>query len=202
MDLSQSWFVEGGSCFYLFLRLLTFRVPDIDLYTTTLRFARTNEVCTVPNGSLSNSRIVNCNRSAGASMDFGIMLKLDFIHKNGGMLEEYVSRVRKYIEEHPRIWDSIIYYNIESIDTDAECVCVRIGVRHRNSWQTLPTINRDKGYLNAHMYEIGREMGMIFLSSPTIRLNYDAGNLKNGKRLGYRSDLFAADNVWNEKKEA
>jgi len=43
---SSTWFVEG-----------------VDLFTTTVRFATTNEIATYSNGSLANSRIINAARS-------------------------------------------------------------------------------------------------------------------------------------------
>ena len=107
------------------------------------------------------------------------MFKLDFVRKNGGMLNEFLSHIRSYIDNHPRVWDTIIYHRVEDIDTDAESVRVKIGVRHRNSWQHFPTIMRHKGELNSYMFDIGVQMGMNFSSSPGIRLNYDAGTLKS-----------------------
>jgi len=184
MDLSESYFVEG-----------------IDLYTTTLRFARTNEVSTVPNGSLSSKRIVNCNRSPAATVLFTMIFKIDFIHKDGEMLDKFIRRVRVYIAEHPRIWETILFHRIDSIDVDAESVHVKIGIRHRNSWQNFPSIMQHKGELNAHMYSIGEDMGMNFSSPPGILLNYEAGSLKSGKRMGYKADLLASDNIYDDKKE-
>ena len=56
---SSTWFVENAG-----------------LFTTTIRFATTNEVATVSNGSLANSRVINGARSpkmlAYVYMKFGV----------------------------------------------------------------------------------------------------------------------------------
>eukprot|EP00978_Attheya_sp_CCMP212_P046752 scaffold409541_cov40-Attheya_sp.AAC.1 len=48
---SSTWFVEG-----------------VTLFTTTVRYATTNEVASLANGSLANSRIINAARSPKANV--------------------------------------------------------------------------------------------------------------------------------------
>jgi small-conductance mechanosensitive channel len=81
---SASWFVQDVVCIHgkteatlrsaTDLFSLTFLAQD--LFTTTVRFATTNEVATLANGSLASSRIINCKRSPKAVrfvyMKFGV----------------------------------------------------------------------------------------------------------------------------------
>jgi Mechanosensitive ion channel len=59
----------------------TWFVEDINLSTTTLRFARTNEVSTVNSYAIAGSKIINCNRSPGALVVFNIILHVSYIPK-------------------------------------------------------------------------------------------------------------------------
>lgn len=46
----------------------TWFVQNVDLFTTTVRYAFTNEVATLANGSLAASRIINAKRSPKANV--------------------------------------------------------------------------------------------------------------------------------------
>ena len=55
----------------------TWLVEDCNLFTTTLRLARTNEICTVNNGAIANSRIVNHGRSHDALVTISLIVKIE-----------------------------------------------------------------------------------------------------------------------------
>lgn len=75
------------------------------LYTTTLRYAKTNEISTVNNGGLANMRIVNCARSPGAI----IQLNLDLCLKTSvAKLKSFRASIEKYVADHPRHWAKVI----------------------------------------------------------------------------------------------
>lgn len=56
-------------------------VEDCNLFTTTLRLARTNEISYLNNGTLSNSKIVNHGRSNNALVNLSIRIRLDATHE-------------------------------------------------------------------------------------------------------------------------
>jgi Mechanosensitive ion channel len=93
---------------------------DITLTTTTLRFARTNEVSTVNNWAIADQRIVNCNRSPNAIVFFEVMLHIRIME--GDNLEKFVNRLKEYVHDNPRIWDSLAFCRHDRIDGDNEQV--------------------------------------------------------------------------------
>jgi small-conductance mechanosensitive channel len=98
----------------------TWFVEDINLSTTTLRFARTNEVSTVNNWAIAGSKIINCNRSPGALVVLNIVLHVSIFQKN--TLDLLQAELQQYVVTHPRIWDSLLFCRHDSIDADLEQV--------------------------------------------------------------------------------
>lgn len=56
-------------------------VEDCNLFTTTLRFARTNEISYLNNGMLSNCKIVNHGRSVNALVNILVNIRLEATHE-------------------------------------------------------------------------------------------------------------------------
>ena len=116
----------------------TWFVEDINLSTTTLRFARTNEVSTMNNWAIAGSKIINCNRSPGALVVLNMVLHVSIFEKS--TLEEFQAELQQYVVTHPRIWDSLVFCRHDSIDADLEqvsfqyvfsynrCVYIRLGL--------------------------------------------------------------------------
>ena len=99
-DLSQNWFVE-----------------DVSLWKTTLRFAATNEVSTVNNGSIAGSRIINFARSQKALVTLNLMFRSEATSQQ---ISLFRAAVEKYVEDNPRVWSSMVAFFIVKIDPDAE----------------------------------------------------------------------------------
>jgi hypothetical protein len=90
------------------------------LSTTTLRFARTNEVSTVNSYAIAGSKIINCNRSPGALVVFNIILHVSIFQKD--TLERCQAELNQYVVTHPRIWDSMLFCRHDAMDADLEQV--------------------------------------------------------------------------------
>lgn len=99
---------------------VTFFVEDISLATTTLRYARTNEVSTVNNWSISGSRIVNCNRSPNAIISLELMMHISVLERE--KLAEFRESLELYVRDNPRVWDSLAFCRHDNIDPDNEIV--------------------------------------------------------------------------------
>ena len=85
----------------------TWFVEDITLATTTLRYARTNEVCTVNNWSISSTRIVNLARSANATVHFEFKAHISIL--DSSKLEDFRREIHQYVEERPRVWSGVVH---------------------------------------------------------------------------------------------
>lgn len=167
-------------------------MKDINLYYSTLRFARTNEVCTVSNGTLSNSRIVNCNRSPNAI----IVLEQDMHISLIECMTNFEKKIHKYADDNPRDWDAILFVRIDKVDCRAEKVLLKVGARHRNGWHTAGRILRERSALQMHTHSIGESMGVNYNGcGPSLSVVYKGGDIKDPCKSGFGKDFLTPDNV-------
>lgn len=161
-DISKySWFVE-----------------DITLATTTLRFARTNEVCTVNNSSLASTRIVNLARSPNATIHMDFAAHVRILEDN--KFEQFRKAMEKYVHERPRIWECVSHVRHGTVDVDMERVDLSVAVRHRCAWQEAGRIKNDTAAFKRYLYNLGREMKIHFTAPPGQNVVYQGGALKRG----------------------
>lgn len=173
---SQTWFVE-----------------DITLFHTVLRYARTNEVCTVVNSSISGSRIVNCNRSPNAIIQFTMMTHIAVLEN--GKISELQAHVKRFIQEHPRIWDSLAFCRVDLVDADMEQVTFTLAFRHRNSWQDAGRILLNRGDLALFLYQTCKKLNIAYDTPPNRRLLYYGGVLDQGQVQDYKINLLNPKNI-------
>lgn len=159
-------------------------VEDISLLKTTVRLARTNEVSTINNFSISKSRIVNLQRSSNAIVF--IEMKFDISIFNNDNLAKYKSMLEDYMQEYTRSWECINFIRHDEIDADYCSVLVRFSFRHRYSWQYATRIMINRADLVRYMYNKGIELNIHWLSSVPIRAIYDGGNIENNQIVGRR----------------
>jgi small-conductance mechanosensitive channel len=76
-------------------------VRDIDLFTTTVIYAYTNEVATLSNGSIANSRVMNGARSLPAILYAILRFGVDVSYEQ---LEIFREALAQYVEARPREW--------------------------------------------------------------------------------------------------
>jgi hypothetical protein len=142
--MGMSWFVEGKkhkivyfmsylSQQKLTLFCATMNPLDITLFSTTLRFAASNEIATVSNGSIAAARITNCARSKNATVH--TILKFHIKCHQNGLIEKYRKGVDQYVDDHPNVWDSVLFFRCEDIDSNNEIVTYRLAIRSRFTWQ-------------------------------------------------------------------
>lgn len=141
----------------------TWLVEDISLTTTTMRYSATNEVATINNASVANSRIVNCARSPKASITFRMRFTITATQKQ---VDEFRMRLESYLEDRPRIWVGLIHYRMEQTDSDNGFVVWMFRVQHSKSWQELGPIMIHKGEVEKYADEIATEIGINFETPP------------------------------------
>lgn len=169
-------------------------VEDITLTTTTLRYARTNEVSTVNNWSIAGSRIVNCARSANATVHIEFNAHISILE--GNKMKQFRSAIKKYVEEHPRVWDSLAHIRHDMFDADQERVDFTMAIRHRSSWQEAGRIKLDRSDVYRFLFELGRELDIHFSAPVPQQIVYNGGTLKRGDNDDcYIRDLVAGSNI-------
>jgi len=138
-------------------------VQDINLFSTTLRFANTNEVATINNASITMSRIVNYNRSPNAL----ITLTLYFMNTaTEEQLGTFRDAVDHFIQDRPRIWDSIMFFRCENINQDLELMEYTLRIRHTKPWQDAASILMNKAELLKFCFETGKKLEINYDSPP------------------------------------
>ena len=175
---TSSWFVE-----------------DISLFSTTIRYAKTNEVSTVNNYSISLSRIVNCNRSANAIVMLEMKFSISILEDD--KLKTFRDALEKYIGENPRIWDSLVYcrHDFFHPDVTEAYVFFTIAFKHRQSWQSAGRINLHRADLLRYIYELGQKLEIQYNTPPSRRLivapptgrslSAPVGSLRDDSMMGF-----------------
>jgi len=142
----------------------TWIVEDINLTTTTLRLAATNEVSTINNSSLSDARIVNCARSPKAIIRFRMVFHSEAPRDK---LDDYQKHMEKYVRDRPRIWTRLVQFANDGIDSSDGYITYKIGVEHVASWQELGKIVRHRGELQRDALYIARELKIDYRTPET-----------------------------------
>ena len=83
----------------------TWYVDSVTLFTTTVRFATTNETATYSNGSLAALRIINANRSPKAIIAVLIKFGLETPFTK---ITVFRTAVENFIKARPREWISLV----------------------------------------------------------------------------------------------
>lgn len=138
-------------------------VKDIDLYTTTVVLAATNEVSTISNGSLAGLRIINCARSPKANLNF--LLKFP-IHTSYAKLQIFKSALEKFVKARPREWARFSAFRATRVEADQGFVEYIVIGQHRESWQNLPALLESKAQVSSFALELSKKMDMRYVSPP------------------------------------
>eukprot|EP00547_Thalassionema_nitzschioides_P001937 CAMPEP_0194200890 /NCGR_PEP_ID=MMETSP0156-20130528/1321_1 /TAXON_ID=33649 /ORGANISM="Thalassionema nitzschioides, Strain L26-B" /LENGTH=928 /DNA_ID=CAMNT_0038925959 /DNA_START=35 /DNA_END=2821 /DNA_ORIENTATION=- len=137
----------------------TWFVEDVDLFTTTVRFAGTNEVATVANSALVACRIINANRSPNAIiriiLRFGVSVTKEKI-------DEFYINLQQYVKEKPREFLHLIELSPIAIEIQQGYVEYVLLVQHVESWQEMGAVWKSKVELTMHCHELSKELGMTY----------------------------------------
>ena len=171
-DGSSSWFVE-----------------KIDLYSTTVRYASTNEVATLANGALASARIINAARSPRAvvylTLKFGVDVpyaKVQLFHKT----------VEEFVKARPREWLSLSSFNASRVEADAGYIAYVISCQHREGWQTLGLILQSKADLFSYCLEVQKQLGMRY-NAPSLPVDLHIGRIPSNAISQASQDVEQAD---------
>jgi len=137
----------------------TWIVEDCNLFTTTLRLSRTNEVSTVNNGSIANTRIVNHGRSINACINVHLPMRIDATHDQVQIVQ---SALEQYIRDNPRVWACLVNFRITKVDPASEFIEYSARIQHVKSWQDLLPILQARGDLEKFCMEILMKLDIYY----------------------------------------
>jgi Mechanosensitive ion channel len=177
--MGMSWFVE-----------------DISLFSTTLRSALTNEISTVSNGSIANARITNCARSMNAIVHFPINFHIR-CHR-GKLIERFRQGIDFYIDENPQVWDSVLFFRCDEINTDRECVTYMLCVRSRYTWQVASRVLLKQGELHRHCIDLAYKLRIHYDSPNARNILYHGGSLIDGGVQDFKANVLSNSNIIND----
>lgn len=180
----MGWFVEGAfkrsfillkasaMTVHLMYFLFDLMLSDISLTKTTLRFSKSNEVATVSNFAMSQSKIVNCNRSPSAVVLFKLKLHVKILE--GDNVKNLTEALQKFVRDNPRIWETLIFirqdyiggisvepgspWTPSTLNTNNQFVIFTVCFQHRASWQSSVRIMINRGELLHYIYNVCKEM--------------------------------------------
>jgi len=146
-------------------------VRDINLFTTTVIFAYTNEIATLSNGSIANSRVMNGARSLPAivyvTLRFGVDTSLDKI-------DIFREALSQYVERRPREWTKLLRITNRNVQADEGFVEYLVAFQHVNNWQHLDSIKTSRSQAKFFCHELSKQLCIRYKSPPLpVDLNVD-----------------------------
>mmetsp|Transcript_4935 Transcript_4935/g.10434 ORF Transcript_4935/g.10434 Transcript_4935/m.10434 type:complete len:1124 (-) Transcript_4935:3102-6473(-) len=151
-DVGENWFVE-----------------DVNLFTTTLRYAPTNTISTINNGSIANSRIINFARSRRAMVNLTLLFRTNASAKQ---IHLFRTALERYVKDNPRVWSSVVVFVIANIDPDTEVAEYKLRVQHQKSWQDMASVLINKGELLQFCITLMTKLGVAY-DSPKSRVSVE-----------------------------
>lgn len=168
----------------------TWYVENVDLFTTTVRFATTNEVATVSNGSLASSRVINAARSPKmlvyVTMKFGVDVPYQKVKLFRKTMEEFV-------KERPRDWISMAGFRATKVEHDRGFIEYVIVLQHRERWQNIVVMLNAKAEFSSFALEVAKKLNMPY-RAPSLPVDLNMTSSDAIANLS-REDVSAEHNL-------
>ena len=165
-------------------------VKDVDLFTTTVLYASTNETATIANSTLAACRVINGARSPKASISISIKFPLESSYKK---LQVFRGAVEGFVKARPREWRAFNSFRATRVEVDLGFVEYSICTEHRESWQAAGIISQSKAELTSFCLELSKKMGMRYRSPPKpvdLTFNGSGTNVASGNDAGAEMSEF------------
>ena len=143
----------------------TWLVEDCNLFTTTLRLAKSNEIATVKNGNIADKKIINHNRSERALVNIVLSLKSTVTHEEATIVK---SAIEQYISDNPRIWAQLINFRIIDVDPCNDITKILVKVQHQRTWQDLNPVMTARGDLIKFCNEVLIQLNVHYENKPAV----------------------------------
>jgi hypothetical protein len=97
---------------------------------------------------------------------FNFSLNFELDNVNNGKIDLFRQELEQYLRGHPRIYEGLVAFRCDSIDTKLKVAQYSIRIRHRRSWQDAIAILRNRGELIVFCIELGKELGINNVQVP------------------------------------
>jgi Mechanosensitive ion channel len=175
------------------------QVNNVTLFETEMTWLPTMERCSISNGSLANSRIINWARSPTARFVIFLYFPFDTRYET---IEIMMVSVEEYLKARPREWLALNAFRVNHLQGEQAWMRVEVVVQHRESWQNVGTVLDSKGNLMSYCAEVQKMLGVQYKAPPMpIDLNLAPGtelsannpNISGNSVEGTSSDIYRRD---------
>ena len=136
----------------------------------TIVYGTTQEVATVSNGSIANSRIINASRSPQAVLNFLQKFPIDVPLKK---VQIFQTAMEKFIKARPREWLSFLAFRPTRVEADGGFVEYIVVAQHRENWASIGALLTSKAELQSFCLEVSKKMGMRYIP-PALPVDLNA----------------------------
>jgi hypothetical protein len=123
----------------------------------------TKERCSLSNGSLANSRIINAARSPQAQIHIPLMIPIDTPFEK---IRDYKTAIAEYMKGRPREWLSLNGFRASKIVTDKGYVEYTLVVQHREKWQAIVALLDSKANLQSYCVAVAKQLDIHYHAPP------------------------------------
>mmetsp|Transcript_23264 Transcript_23264/g.41596 ORF Transcript_23264/g.41596 Transcript_23264/m.41596 type:complete len:1233 (+) Transcript_23264:4492-8190(+) len=141
----------------------TWFVEKVSLFTTTVRFATTNEVATYSNGSLARLRIINAKRSPKAIVYVYMKFGSDVSYQ---MIKVYQTAIENFVKSRPREWAQLNGFRATRVEMELNYIEYVIAATHREMWQNVGPILQSKADLASFSLEVSKKLNLRYQNPP------------------------------------
>jgi small-conductance mechanosensitive channel len=138
-------------------------VEDVNLFETKAVYLFTMERCSLSNGSLANSRIINSSQSSEPYLWFALRFPVDV---KLDQLNTFTAAVEQFVKNRPREWLSYADFRAMRVDHYQGFVEYLVGAQHRATWADWATIMLSKSDLVLFCNELQKRMNIHYKSPP------------------------------------
>ena len=171
----------------------TWFVEKVSLFTTTVRFATTNEVATYSNGSLARLRIINAKRSPKAIVYVYMKFGADVPYQ---MIKVYKTAIEKFVKSRPREWSQLNGFRATRVEMELNYIEYVIVATHREMWQNVGPILQSQADLAAFSLEVSKKLNMRYRNPPKpITLSMSKGKNASEETAGESNRLSEIQQV-------
>jgi hypothetical protein len=142
-------------------------VENITLFTTTIRSGPSNEVATISNGALAQTRIINAARSHKAQVFIFLKLSIDIPYEK---VKIFHNVVREFVKDRPREWIKLAAFRAIRVEADQGYIEYELIAQHVESWQIMGQVLQSRADLSSFCLEVMKQMGMRY-ASPSMPVN-------------------------------
>jgi hypothetical protein len=128
------------------------------------------------------------------------LLKFHISCHQGRLIENFRDAVDKYVQEHPNIWDSVIFFKLEDIDPNNEVVTYRLVCRSRFTWQICNRVFQCQADLHKFCIKLTFDMGINYDQPNARSVFYFGGSLVDGGIQDYKANVLQNSNIKNDNE--